>query len=154
MQTLPYDAQHLRHLAGEIITNVRELSQAGWTPATSSNFSRRLDDRHAAITVSGRDKGKLTEADIMVVDFDGKAIGSGNRPSAETLLHTQLYARFPEIGCVLHTHSRTQTVASRLYAPAGRVRFEGYELQKAFFGNTTHEGAMDVLVFPNTQDMH
>jgi methylthioribulose-1-phosphate dehydratase len=50
---LPYDSQHLRHLAGEIITNVRELSQAGWTPATSSNFSRRLDDRHAAITVSG-----------------------------------------------------------------------------------------------------
>ena len=38
MDTLPYDAQHLRHLAGEIITNVRELAHAGWTPATSSNF--------------------------------------------------------------------------------------------------------------------
>jgi len=154
MDTLPYDAQHLRHLAGEIITNVRELAHAGWTPATSSNFSRRLDDRHAAITVSGRDKGRLTEADIMVVDFDGNPVGNDKRPSAETLLHTQLYRRFPEIGCVLHTHSRTQTVASRLYAPAGHVRFEGYELQKAFFGNTTHEGAMDVPVFPNTQDMH
>jgi len=151
--SLPYDAQQLRHLAGEIITNVRELSQAGWTPATSSNFSRRLDDRHAAITVSGRDKGRLTEADIMVVDFDGNAVGSEHRPSAETLLHTQLYRRFPEIGCVLHTHSKTQTVASRLYAPQGRVRFEGYELQKAFAGNTTHEGAMDVPVFPNTQHM-
>jgi len=149
----PYDAQQLRHLAGEIITNVRELSQAGWTPATSSNFSRRLDDRHAAITVSGRDKGRLTEADIMVVDFDGNAVGSDHRPSAETLLHTQLYRRFPDIGCVLHTHSQTQTVASRLYAPQGRVRFEGYELQKAFAGNTTHEGAMDVPVFPNTQHM-
>lgn len=152
--SLPYDAQRLRHLAGEIITNVRELSHAGWTPATSSNFSRRLDDRFAAITVSGRDKGRLTEADIMVVDFDGKAVGSDNRPSAETLLHTQLYRRFPDVGCVLHTHSRTQTVASRLYAAQGHVRFEGYELQKAFHGNTTHEGAMDVPVFPNTQDMH
>jgi methylthioribulose-1-phosphate dehydratase len=151
--SLPYDAQRLRHLAGEIITNVRELSHAGWTPATSSNFSRRLDDRHAAITVSGRDKGKLTEADIMVVDFDGNAAGSDNRPSAETLLHTQLYKRFPDIGCVLHTHSKAQTVASRLYAAQGYVRFEGYELQKAFAGNTTHEGAMDVPVFPNTQHM-
>lgn len=150
---LPYDAQQLRHLAGEIITNVRELSQAGWTPATSSNFSRRLDDRHAAITVSGRDKGRLTEADIMVVDFDGHAVGSDHRPSAETLLHTQLYRRFPEIGCVLHTHSPVQTIASRLYAAQGHVRFEGYELQKAFAGNTTHEGAMDVPVFANTQDM-
>ncbi len=151
--TLPYDAQQLRHLAGEIITNVRDLAHAGWTPATSSNFSHRLDDRHAAITVSGRDKGRLTESDIMVVDFDGEPVGTGLRPSAETLLHTQLYRRDPAIGCVLHTHSRVQTVASRLYAPQGHVRFEGYELQKAFAGNTSHEGVMEVPVFPNTQHM-
>ena len=150
----PYDTQQLRHLAGEIITNVRELAHAGWTPATSSNFSRRLDDRHAAITVSGRDKGRLTESDIMVVDFNGHAVGSNNRPSAETLLHTQLYKRFPEIGCVLHTHSPVQTIASRLYAGAGHLRLEGYELQKAFHGNSTHDDSMDVPVFANTQDMH
>lgn len=153
MSAPPYDTQALRHLAGEIITNVRELSRAGWTPATSSNFSHRLDDRHAAITVSGRDKGRLTEADIMVVDFDGQPVGSEHRPSAETLLHTQLYKRFPEIGCVLHTHSRAQTIASRLFAKQGHVPLEGYELLKAFHGNTTHEAAVDVPVFPNTQDM-
>ena len=108
---LPYDTHRLRELAGEIIVNVRELSALGWTPATSSNFSRRLDGSHAAITVSGRDKGRLVEADIMVVDWEGKAVGSDHRPSAETLLHTQLYKRFPEIGCVLHTHSPVQTIA-------------------------------------------
>lgn len=150
---LPYDSQRLRHLAGELITNVRELSEAGWTPATSSNFSLRLDDRHAAITVSGRDKGRLTEADIMVVDMDGRAVGSDHRPSAETLLHTQLYSRFAETGCVLHTHSRVQTVASRLFAGAGQVRLEGYELLKAFHGNTTHEAEIDLPVLPNSQDM-
>ncbi len=148
-----YDAGRLRHLAGELITNIRELGQAGWTPATSSNFSERLDANHIAITVSGRNKTRLTEDDLMVVDLDGKPVATDLRPSAETLLHTQLYRRFPEIGCVLHTHSRTQTVASRLFAPQGSVRFEGYELQKAFHGNTTHESAMDVPVFPNTQDM-
>ena len=153
MNQVPYDGGRLAALADEIIGNVRELARLGWTPATSSNFSSRLDERHAAITVSGRDKGRLVPGDIMVVDFDGKAVGSDNRPSAETLLHTQLYRRCPDIGCVLHTHSRTQTVASRLYAPQGHVRFEGYELQKTFAGNTTHEGAMDVPVFPNTQDM-
>jgi methylthioribulose-1-phosphate dehydratase len=150
---LPYDTHRLCELAGEIIVNVRELSALGWTPATSSNFSHRLDDRHAAITVSGRDKGKLREADIMVVDFDGRAVGSDHRPSAETRLHTQLYRRFPEIGCVLHTHSQAQTVASRLYAGAGHVHLEGYELLKAFRGNTTHETELDLPVLPNTQDM-
>jgi len=152
--TSPYDHDRLRELAGEIIANVRELSVAGWTPATSSNFSRRLDDRHAAITVSGRDKGKLTEADIMVIDFDGNAVGSDHKPSAETLLHTQLYKRFPEIGCVLHTHSQAQTIASRLFAGAGHVHLEGYELLKAFAGNTTHDTEIDIPVLPNTQDMH
>ena len=150
---LPYDAIRLRHLAGELITNIRELGQAGWTPATSSNFSERIDAGHVAITVSGRNKARLTEDDLMVVDLDGQPVGTDLRPSAETLLHTQLYARFPDIGCVLHTHSRAQTVASRLFAAQGHVRFDGYELQKAFHGNTTHEGAMDLPVFPNTQDM-
>ena len=150
---LPHDSQRLRHLAGELIGNVRELAQAGWTPVTSSNFSHRLDDRHAAITVSGRDKGRLTEADIMVVDFDGRAVGSEHRPSAETLLHTQLYRRFDDVGCVLHTHSKVQTVASRLFAGAGHVRLAGYELLKAFRGNDTHEAEILLPVLPNNQDM-
>ena len=151
--SLPYDTQRLRRLAGELIVNVRELSVLGWTPATSSNFSRRIDESHAAITVSGRDKGRLVEDDIMVVDFDGQAVGSDHRPSAETLLHTQLYRRFPEVGCILHTHSQVQTVASRLFAGAGLVRLEGYELLKAFQGNDTHEAEIDVPVLPNSQDM-
>ena len=150
---LPYDPQRLRHVAGELITNVREIGQAGWTPATSSNFSMRLDDRHAAITVSGRHKARLCEDDLMVVDFEGRPVATDARPSAETGLHVQLYARYPEIGCVLHTHSVTQTVASRIFAPQGHVRFEDYELQKAFAGNTTHEGRIEVPVFANTQDM-
>ncbi|CTP86592.1 methylthioribulose 1-phosphate dehydratase [Xanthomonas graminis] len=153
MNAQPYDTERLRTLAQLLIGNIRELSAAGWTPATSSNFSHRLDAAHAAITVSGRDKGRLVEADIMVVDFDGKAVGSDHRPSAETLLHTQLYRRFPQIGCVLHTHSPVQTIASRLYAGAGHVRLEGYELLKALHGNQTHETAVELPVFANTQDM-
>lgn len=153
METLPYDPARLAACAAEIAANTRELSALGWTPATSSNFSMRLDDWHAAITVSGRDKGRLVEADIMVVDFEGQPVATPQRPSAETLLHTQLYARFPGIGCVLHTHSRVQTVSSRLFAAQGHLRLAGYELLKAFDGNQTHEMAIDVPVLPNTQDM-
>lgn len=151
MTTLPYDPDRLRALASEIAASTRELAALGWTPATSSNFSMRLDERHAAITVSGRDKGKLVEDDIMVVDFDGHGVASEHRPSAETLLHTQLYKRFPDIGCVLHTHSLNQTLASRLFAGAGRIRFEDYELIKAFRGQDTHATVMDVPVLPNNQ---
>lgn len=150
---MAYDPHRWRELAGELITNVRDLAALGWTPATSSNFSQRLDEHHAAITISGRDKARLREEDIMVVDLEGRAVGSDHRPSAETLLHTQIYRRLPDAGCVLHTHSPNQTVASRLFSAAGHVRLEGYELLKAFRGNTTHESAVEVAVLPNSQEM-
>ena len=153
MENIAFDPARLGVCALEIVANTRELSALGWTPATSSNFSMRMDARHAAITVSGRDKGRLSVDDIMVVDFKGQPVATPQRPSAETLLHTQLYARDPGIGCVLHTHSRVQTVSSRLFAAQGHVRLEGYELLKAFAGNQTHEMAIDVPVLPNTQDM-
>ena len=150
---MSYTAQQFAERAEAIAKAGRKLGALGLTPATSSNFSMRLDAGHLAITISGRDKGALGADDIMVVDRDGKAVGTSARPSAETLLHTQIYARFPEANAVLHTHSRTQTVASRLYAPEGVIRFEGYELQKAIAGHTTHESQLDLPVFPNTQHM-
>jgi methylthioribulose-1-phosphate dehydratase len=113
----------------------------------------RVDSSHAAVTISGRDKGRLGVDDIMIVDLDGKPVGTTTRPSAETALHTQIYRRFADAGAVLHTHSRAQTVASRQNARRGVVRFEGWELQKAIAGFTTHESVLDLPVFPNTQEM-
>jgi methylthioribulose-1-phosphate dehydratase len=139
--------------ADAIADAARELAALGWTPATSSNFSMRLDAAHAAITISGRDKGRLGRDDIMVVDMQGKAVGTDARPSAETELHTQIYRRWPAMNAVLHTHSRTQSVASRLFAKDGVIRLEGWELQKAIAGYTTHESVLEIPVFPNTQHM-
>ena len=113
----------------------------------------RLGDRFAAVTVSGRDKGRLGVEDVMVVDFDNQPVATSARPSAETALHTQIYRRFGDVGAVLHTHSRAQSVASRLFADAGKVRFEGWELQKAISGYQTHDSVLDLPVFANTQDM-
>jgi methylthioribulose-1-phosphate dehydratase len=139
--------------ADAIADAARELALHGWTPATSSNFSMRVDDDHAAITISGRDKGKLGRDDIMLVDMQGKAVGTESRPSAETELHTQVYRHWPDVNVVLHTHSRTQSVASRLFARDGVVKLEGWELQKAIAGQTTHDAELAIPVFPNTQHM-
>jgi methylthioribulose-1-phosphate dehydratase len=139
--------------ADAIADAARELSVLGWTPATSSNFSMRVDADHAAITISGRHKGKLGRDDIMLIDLDGNAVGTDARPSAETALHTQVYRRWPEMNAVLHTHSRTQSVASRLFAADGAVRLQGWELQKAITGYHTHESVLEIPVFPNTQHM-
>lgn len=147
------NAERLSACAREIARVGAELAALGWAPATSSNFSMRLDDSHAAITVSGCDKGALEPDDIMVIDMDGHAVGSKLRPSAETALHTQTYRRFPDANAVLHTHSRTQTVASRLFASASVVKLTGYELLKAFPGYATHNATLEVPVFSNSQKM-
>jgi methylthioribulose-1-phosphate dehydratase len=149
--TIPPDTFYTR--ADAIANAGRDLARLGWTPATSSNFSMRVDSEHVAITISGRDKGQLGRDDIMLIDLHGQAVGTDARPSAETGLHTQIYRRYPDINVVLHTHSRTQSVASRFFAADGTIRLQGWELQKAITGYTTHESMLRIPVFPNTQQM-
>ncbi|HET9817580.1 MAG TPA: methylthioribulose 1-phosphate dehydratase [Rhodanobacteraceae bacterium] len=145
-------AERLRACGVEIARTGTELAARGWTPATSSNFSMRIDEGTIAVTVSGRDKGALSADDVMAVGLDGQPVGRGGHPSAETNLHLQIYRRRPETGAVLHTHSRNQTVASRLFAHEGAIALEGWELQKALTGYTSHDSRLDVPVFPNSQD--
>jgi methylthioribulose-1-phosphate dehydratase len=141
--------QTFTRAAEGLVAAGRYLHQHGWVPATSGNFSARLDDGHVAVTVSGRHKGRLGVDDIMTVDLEGRPVGTDQRPSAETALHTQIYRRFPQTGAVLHTHSPNATVLSRR-RPQGLV-LEGFELLKAFEGNTTHETQLTVPVFANDQ---
>jgi methylthioribulose-1-phosphate dehydratase len=142
-----------RLTAREVALAACSLAARGWAPATAGNFSSRIDERHATITVSGRDKGRLTEQDFLLVDLDGAVVDGHGRPSAETPLHLQLYRHDPAVGAVLHTHSTNQTVAGRLLAHEGAIRFDGYELLKAFAGVGTHATRVELPVFANTQDM-
>lgn len=139
-------------LTRQIIEAGRFLYGRGWSPATSSNYSARLAADQALLTVSGKHKGQLTEQDVLATDLAGNSLEPGKKPSAETLLHTQLYAWRAEIGAVLHTHSVNATVLSRL-TPGDRLLLEDYELQKAFAGVTTHEGQIVVPIFDNDQDI-
>lgn len=148
-----FDIVRYAQAADEICEAGRFLYQRGWSPATSSNYSRRIDGEHVAITVSGRHKGQLGAGDVMVVTLDGKPAQSQCRSSAETLLHTVLYSADPDLGAVLHTHSVKATVLSRLIPAGEALVLEGYELQKAFAGTTTHETRTVVPVFDNTQNI-
>ena len=133
-----------------IVAAAREIHARGWVPATSGNFSVRLGDSDVAITASGKDKSQLSEVDILRVDLSGKA-HEGGTASAELPLHVQLYRRDAQIGAILHTHSVNATIVS-LENPQG-LRFEGLELLKAFAGVTTHDTALVIPVFANSQDI-
>lgn len=138
------------HIATEIVETGRFLSARGWVPATSGNFSRRIDADTIAITASGIDKGALTVGDIKTV-----ALRQPLQPgvSAETPLHMALYEDNAEIGAVLHTHSLPATVVSLAHAERTSVALANYEIVKGIRGYHSHEQTLDLPLFPNSQDM-
>ena len=136
--------------ANEICDAGRFIDKKGWVPATSGNFSARLPDDTIAVTVSGRHKGRLQLDDIMLIDAEGNSL-DGKKPSAEALLHTSLYKRFPDVQCVLHPHSINAVLISKLYDD--EILLENYELLKALDGIATHESRVLVPIFANDQNI-
>jgi methylthioribulose-1-phosphate dehydratase len=144
------DTDEFRLRAAELVSAGRYLHERGWLPATSGNLSARLGDGRVAITVSGRHKGRLTADDIMAVDAAGRS-PDGRKPSAETRLHTMLYARDAAIGAVVHAHSPGAVLASRVFGE--RIVLTDHELLKALRGVDTHAARITVPIFPNDQDI-
>lgn len=137
-------------LANQLIDAGRFIDSKGWVPATSGNFSARLPDGTLAITVSGKHKGRLQLDDIMLIDADANSL-DGKKPSAETVLHTSLYKRFPAVQSVLHPHSINATLTSRIFK--SEIVLEDYELLKALSGIDTHESRVVIPFFANDQNI-
>lgn len=145
----------MEQMKKELAEVIRAYHQKGWSPATSTNYSFRLAERPEVIIVSrsGIDKSRFSEADFMEVDLEGKALPAyeGIRPSAETLIHCKLYQLFPEMMCIVHSHSVYSVLQSM--KNSNSVELSGYEVLKGFEGIKTHEITVQVPVFDNTQDM-
>lgn len=133
-----------------LVTLAAKASARGWTPATSGNLSVRVDPRRFVVSASGRDKGALTAADLVLVDLDAPLPSTA---SAEAPVHAAIYRRAGEVNALVHVHTLAATVLSRRHEGAGTVAIEGLEMLKALRGFTTHEARLDLRVYPNTQDM-
>lgn len=131
-----------------VIAAGRAAARRHWVPATSGNFSVRIDRSRIAITRSGVDKGALAHGDVLIQDLDGPLLAGS---SAEAALHVRRYRDDPEIRAVFHTHGPASTVIGQAHAARRSVRIRGWELQKALAGVTTHEATVDVPVFANDQ---
>jgi L-fuculose-phosphate aldolase len=95
-------------LRGALVRAARRMAEAGHSPGTSGNVSARLGDG-LLITPSGVPAAALREADLVRLDAEGRAVGSALAPSSEVPMHRALYRARPEVGAVVHTHSRFAT---------------------------------------------
>ena len=69
-------------------------------------------DREKGIIVikpSGVEYDGMTADDMVVLDLDGNKVEGSLNPSSDTPTHVELYKAFPNIGGVVHTHSRWAT---------------------------------------------
>ncbi|RDI47679.1 methylthioribulose 1-phosphate dehydratase [Falsibacillus pallidus] len=127
-----------------------ELAARDWFMGTSGNLSIRADKNINGflVTASGKDKRKRTAEDFLLVDFEGRPIGDTVlTPSAETLLHCEIY-RSTEAGCSLHVHTVANNVVSEIYGDEGVIVFQGQELIKAF-GLWDENAALTIPIIPN-----
>lgn len=73
-------------------------------------------DRESGLVVikpSGVEYDEMTADDMVVVNLDGEVVEGKLNPSSDTPTHVELYKAFPQIGGIVHTHSRWATIFSQ-----------------------------------------
>lgn len=76
-------------------------------------------DRKKGLVVikpSGVEYDTMQPEDMVVLDLDGNIVEGSKRPSSDTNTHLVLYRAWPEIGGIVHTHSKW----AASFAQAGR----------------------------------
>jgi L-ribulose-5-phosphate 4-epimerase len=99
--------QHIQQEAYEANIQLPKLGLVLFTFGNVSAADRSLGV--FAIKPSGVEYEKLSPADMVIVDFEGKTVEGKMRPSSDTLTHAVLYKHWEKIGGISHTHSTYAT---------------------------------------------
>ncbi len=123
----------LEQLKQEVYRANMELPARGLVTYTWGNVSGI--DREKGLFVikpSGVSYDELTPEQLVVLDLEGNVVEGDLNPSSDTKTHLELYKAFPEIGGIVHTHSR-HAVA---WAQAGKdIPCFGTTHADYFYGN-------------------
>ncbi|MCU5775688.1 L-ribulose-5-phosphate 4-epimerase [Erwiniaceae bacterium BAC15a-03b] len=108
----------LEQLKQQVLEANLALPRYGLVTFTWGNVS--AIDRSSGLLVikpSGVSYEAMTAEDMVVVALEsGEVVEGSKRPSSDTATHRALYLAWPEIGGIVHTHSRHATI----WAQAGR----------------------------------
>ncbi len=100
----------VRQLRGAVAGLHAALVTNGLVAWTSGNISARVPGADLlVIKPSGVAYPDLTPDSIVVCDLTGVAVDGTLSPSSDTASHAYIYRHMPEVGGVVHTHSRYAT---------------------------------------------
>ncbi len=88
-----------------------KLPQYGLVTFTWGNVSE-IDREKGVIAIkpSGVEYDVMKVDDMVILDLNGAIVEGTLNPSSDTATHLELYKAYPEIGGVVHTHSRSATI--------------------------------------------
>lgn len=148
-------SENFKEIAASLASIAKSFHARGWLLGTSGNLSAVVQRQplQLAMSPSGIDKGELTSEQVLLIDENALVVSEHNsKPSDETLLHLRI-VRERKAGAVLHTHSVWNTIMSDLYADAGGLTINGFEMLKGLQGVRTHDHSEWLPIIENSQDM-
>lgn len=100
----------LEKLKEELVELHLELPRNNLVAWTSGNVSAR-DPESGLVVIkpSGVKFSDLTAETMVVVDIQGRIVEGAYKASSDTAAHCYIYRHMPEVGGIVHTHSRYAT---------------------------------------------
>lgn len=125
-----------------VCEHAKRMWKAGLVVGSAGNISVRAPDPERwIITPSSIAYDVLTPEDVVVIDADEDLVEGERAPSFETPVHLAVYRARPDVGAVVHTHSRYATIMALLRRPIAPVLDEmvvylGGQVEVARYGTS------------------
>lgn len=113
------DEGALRQRMAEVM---QAMDERGLNRGTSGNVSARCGEA-MLVTPSGIPASRLTAEHMVLVQPDGATAAGSLKPSSEWRMHQGILDRRPDVGAVVHCHSRHATILACANKPIPAVHY-------------------------------
>jgi L-fuculose-phosphate aldolase len=106
----------LPELEREVVRVSRAVHGRGWVANHEGNVTALTADGRILATSAAISLGDVREADLLVLDRQGRKLSGSRDPFPEISMHVAVYQGRPDVGAVVHAHPARATA----FAIAGR----------------------------------
>lgn len=117
----------LERLKRQVVRYAQQAEREGLCKHRSGNFSiHDKETGYIVITPTGMDRAEMLPEDVVVIDMQGNVVEAltGKKPTSESMMHMAVYKARPEVGAIVHTHSKNATAFAVMNKPIPAIVYE------------------------------
>lgn len=111
----------------QVVRYAQQAEREGLCRHRSGNFSVRDKETGCiVITPTGMDRAEMLPEDVVVIDMQGRVVEAltGKKPTSESMMHIAVYKARPDVGAIVHTHSKNATAFAVMNKPIPAIVYE------------------------------